>query len=127
MVIGLLNPYHSKRMTKIELFNESVIMITIYHLLIFSEFVPDASTRFSMGYVLILILAFSVVINMIDIYNGVIKAGYRKWKYSKLRKRRDQKILEIKRLNMLNKKKRASIAAHRAKVLAFYNRHDSDE
>jgi len=58
IVLTCLVPFKSSSQVGRELVNEAIIMVVLYHLMCFSNFVPDLDTRFILGYSLI---AFVVV------------------------------------------------------------------
>jgi hypothetical protein len=50
-----------------EYFNQGVTFVWSYHMYIFTDFVPDAETRFAMGYVLIAIVSICFIVNLFPI------------------------------------------------------------
>jgi len=58
ILLGTLAPFESRAQVRREFLNESVVMIVLYHLICFTEFVPDLTSRLCLGYSLI---AFVVV------------------------------------------------------------------
>ena len=63
--VGYFRPFEIPLINKIELFNESVTIICTYSLICFSAFVPDASTRYLCGWVLIGLVSFLVLFNLV--------------------------------------------------------------
>lgn len=72
---------------RLEIFNESTIMLLNYHMLCFTLFVPDLNTQFMMGYSMTGILIFIILVNMaLMLYNTVqrIRIELRRRKFIKL-------------------------------------------
>ena len=62
ITIGWIRPFDSIYANRLELFNESITVGTLYTLLLFTDFVQSADGRHSCGYIFIsLILVFAVV------------------------------------------------------------------
>ena len=54
--------------TQMEIFNETILMLTMYTMICFSPFVPDVLTRFKLGYVTILIVCVHLLLNLTIIF-----------------------------------------------------------
>lgn len=77
-------PHVIKERVLIEIFNEWWIMIMVYHMIAFSEFVMDPWTQFVMGYSFVINIAFVIFVNLAIIALKQIK------KYQERRKVRRQ-------------------------------------
>lgn len=73
--------------------NEAFIMICAYHFFVFTDFVPNARTRFQVGYSLIVIAGLSTAVNLCVIYLTMLSVTYHKisgrfkrWKQKQMRK-----------------------------------------
>jgi hypothetical protein len=73
--------------------NEAFIMICAYHFFVFTDFVPNARTRFQVGYSLIAIAGLSTAVNLCVIYLTMLSVTYHKisgrfkrWKQKQMRK-----------------------------------------
>ena len=60
-------PFDDSQLNKIEFFNEACILITAYHLLVFTDFIPDDETydsvRFAIGISMVVVTAINVIVN----------------------------------------------------------------
>jgi len=63
-MLGRVEPFELRRKNELELFNEVTVMFALYHLICFSDFVPDPSMRFSIGYSICTIMSIQLVVNM---------------------------------------------------------------
>ncbi len=57
----------------IEIFNEIVLMIIMYTIICFSEFVPDVEIRFAIGYITIFMVVLHLAVNIYRIFNSTFK------------------------------------------------------
>ena len=64
IMIGMSDPFTKKSDKRLALMNEFFCLMVNYHLLIFSDWVPDGPARGTMGYVLISITVVNIVINL---------------------------------------------------------------
>jgi hypothetical protein len=81
-----------KRLNTIEFFNETMIMIVMYCLICFTDFVPDASTKSSIGLFCQGSVIFHILFNLSFLFGDYLlnlKLRYKRWslfrKYAKLR------------------------------------------
>jgi len=65
IMIGLSEPLKTKKLNRIELFNEVFTLLTVYHLMIFTDFVPKTETKFLMGWSVIGVTSFNMLINIL--------------------------------------------------------------
>ena len=80
------DPYRWKESKRLDLFNESMVMIFAYHLLIYTDFVPDPVIREQLGESQIVISGILIQVNVLLISIGFIRnalRSYRKWRYEK--------------------------------------------
>ena len=61
---GWYNPYILKEFNTKELINETFIQLNTYFLIVYSDFVGDAETRYTMGWVNVFGLALMVLFNL---------------------------------------------------------------
>ena len=71
--------HHKKNMYRIELFNEIIIMMIIYHFMIFSDFVPHLMIQFTMGYSYLGFLVLLITVNL----SYSVYETYLQWKRRK--------------------------------------------
>lgn len=71
---GNSEPHESRAEYRITMFNQAMLMLIYYHLLVFSDFVFDPSTKFKMGYTLLGFIGILISINLsVSMRNQVIK------------------------------------------------------
>lgn len=60
-------PFDDSQLNKIELFNEACILTTAYHLLVFTDFIPDDETydsvRYAFGISMVVVTGVNVIVN----------------------------------------------------------------
>ena len=62
--------YDSKMKTRMEFFNEIILMMTMYSIMCFSPFIFDAETKFYLGYITIAIVCLHLAVNFFLIFKG---------------------------------------------------------
>ena len=77
---GHVKPYSTPGQNNLEFLNEILTLICTYGLIIFTEFVPEASARYTSGWVLIGLTLSILVINMIVLLYKSITGLWRKGK-----------------------------------------------
>ena len=99
IIIGNLRPYKYKDKRHIEIFNEIVLMFVMYTIMCFSDWVPDASMRFNVGYLCIICISLHLVVNLAIIGRStyhrlkmilMLKFALRKYKKARLLKKEKQ-------------------------------------
>lgn len=55
---------HTPQQRRFEFFNETVIMLVLYTMMSFTQFVPDPAARYQVGWLCILIVAVHLAINL---------------------------------------------------------------
>jgi len=73
ILLGMSDVFLLKGDNRLEMFNEVMIMIQSYHLFIFSDFVPNDTTRYRMGAVLIALTIFTILVNNIVIIPATVR------------------------------------------------------
>ena len=93
---GLLRPHLTRKMYKVELLNEFFFVMCQYHLFVYTEFVRDLQTQFSMGYSYLAYMGLLCACNVVVIIHGGVdrfRSGRRR---ALLLKLRDQRMKVIK-------------------------------
>ena len=67
--LGWFRPFEDQRLVNLEIMNECTSLILLYHLMLFTDFVPEAETRYLIGWSFI----FFVVANMAVHFTILIK------------------------------------------------------
>jgi magnesium-transporting ATPase (P-type) len=80
-----VKPHIDKRRIKIEVFNEFMIMIFIYHLLLFTDYCINNAMQFAMGYSFVCGLVVIVFFNLALMIVKTVERSARKRKLDKLR------------------------------------------
>jgi len=88
-----------KRLNSIEYFNESMIMMVMYCLICFTDFVPGADTRSQIGYVCEGLVIFHIAFNLSFLFGDYalqLKLRFKRWqmfrKYAKMRGEKNYKF-----------------------------------
>jgi len=88
-----------KRLNTIEYFNEVMIMMVMYCLICFTDFVPDENTKSGLGIVCQAFVIFHIIFNLSFLFGDYIlglKLRYRRWslfrKYALTRALKNQKL-----------------------------------
>ena len=76
----LYKPMLTKLMNYIEIINEILIIISIYFMMIFTNWIDDIELRYSLGFSLIHVILFVVCCNMVVIVYYLKKDIYKKYK-----------------------------------------------
>jgi hypothetical protein len=70
-VQGLVQPFKYPRDRRLEYFNQAILFVWCYYMYIFTDFVPDAAARYTMGYHLIALISFCILVNLTVINIGL--------------------------------------------------------
>ena len=62
--IGYFTPYLVKSMNKLEITNEIFLLLAVYCLILFTEFVPEPETRYLCGWAMISVTFILIGVNM---------------------------------------------------------------
>jgi hypothetical protein len=88
ILIGINEPFTKKSDEILALINEFFCLLVNYHLLIFSDWVPDGPARDTMGYTLICVTILNITINItwmsINSTSGLCRIAKLHWKRYKL-------------------------------------------
>ena len=78
-----------------DFFNECIVMLIIYHLICFSDFLTRAESRTNMGYSVIFWTLVVFVVNFVLVFNVIIRQSIKssKLKLAKMREDRDKKAI----------------------------------
>merc|ERR1711974_209394 len=93
-------PYELRLTFYTEVLNECTLLVSFYFQFLFSDFVPDPSTRFTLGWVYIALMTTSIILNLISILSVFVVLLYRFFylRYRKdLRRRLKEKDHNIER------------------------------
>jgi hypothetical protein len=86
MYLGLVRPHDVSQMTSSELVNESILMLTCYHFILFTDFVDNLQTRINLGWSLAAFIGLLLAFNVAMILTANISHLRRKYTLWKLRK-----------------------------------------
>ena len=56
-------PFKVMKMNKIEVFNEATILLSAYHMMLFTDFLPDIEKQYMAGYSMIAVTLMNVAVN----------------------------------------------------------------
>lgn len=93
----LVMPFNSVQLNVVELINEGFLLVSVYMLHVFSDFVPEEITRYEFGWYYIYLVFFVFFMNIFIIGGVMLLDLYGMWrKYWKKRslKRKIKKVLE---------------------------------
>jgi hypothetical protein len=89
-IVGYVNPYDNLVSNRMDLFNETLILITNYHLFMFTDFLSDLEMRGKVGQSLVVVTIFNVAVNLSVVslqslarIGREAKLEYLKWKQAK--------------------------------------------
>ena len=60
----LVKPFENPVLNRLEIFNEVCIMAAAYHLFVFTDYVDDPVMQYKVGWSMIGVTAFNIVVNM---------------------------------------------------------------
>ena len=67
-------PHYSTTRTRLEIFNEAMILLCGYHLFVFSNFTMELDMQFYFGYVYVTIIGIVLIINLRTVLVSAIKS-----------------------------------------------------
>lgn len=85
LIIISLSVYESKFKTKMEYFNEIILILTMYTIMCYTPFIFSVPTKQKIGYITIAIVVFHLLVNLFFIFRVSYKSIYLKCRYYKLR------------------------------------------
>jgi len=80
-----IRPHWDNRRTRLEIFNEVMIMYFEYHTMIFTDYCTNPSFQFLMGYSYCAFLGLVVVVNVVNMLLNTVEKSKRKNKLDRLR------------------------------------------
>ena len=80
-----IRPHWDNRRTRLEIFNEVMIMFFNYHLLIFTDFCTNPRMQFAMGFSYCVFIGIVVLVNISFMISNTIEKSKRKNKLKKLK------------------------------------------
>ena len=86
LIIISFSVYESKFKTKMEYFNEIILMLTMYTIMCYTPFIFDVPTKHKIGYVTIAVVVLHLFVNFFFIFRESYKSMFLKCRYYKLRK-----------------------------------------
>jgi hypothetical protein len=84
MFLGIVMPFKDRSQTKRELFNQTCVVLMLYHCITFTNLVPDPLARYKMGYSMVVVTFFNIVVNMSRIAYSSIRDSLKKLRKSLL-------------------------------------------
>jgi hypothetical protein len=86
-VLGYFPPFSNNIANRLEMINEVFLLLTNYHLMMFTDFLSDTIMRENVGMSLVVVTIVGVVLNLsiviletVSISGRIIKLTYLKWK-----------------------------------------------
>ena len=64
ITIGIVEPYPTKTINRLEIYNNWTVILLAYCLLCFTPWVADAGSRYQIGFVMILLTAQNIIFNL---------------------------------------------------------------
>jgi len=86
IIIGRIRPFKETVRHNFEFFNEVIIMLVMYHIICFTPFVPDLEVRFRLGYLVCLVVAVHLLVNLFFMAKDSIRnlrMSYKSWRARK--------------------------------------------
>ena len=68
MLIGHVTPFTNKSENQTELFFEFLTLVVNYHMMMFTDFVPDVNTREWVGKSLVIVASASLLYNLLFVF-----------------------------------------------------------
>jgi len=92
IILGFTKPYKLKSKNRDELINEGLLMIIVYHMIVFTDFVADLETTYYTGYSCAGIVSLHILLNLSMMLYGSLYTSilhFKRWrlirKYAKVR------------------------------------------
>jgi hypothetical protein len=83
ILTGEVNAYEDPRQNRLEFFNETMIMMVMYCMICFTDFLPDKNMQSNMGVVVEVCVIFHLVFNLSIVFGDYLqslKLRYTRWK-----------------------------------------------
>lgn len=117
---GYFRPYELPFANNLDLINETFTLVGCYSLVMFSEFVPDAHTRYLCGWYLVSLTFLMIGINLCIIFFDTIKMTCRKCKLKYVRRKKLQ-ALKQQRLDDAKRERLRQLALEATRNDQFFN------
>ena len=85
-MVGLFKPYEIRRDNKMELINEIICIVIMYHIFCFTDYIPDPQIKYNLGFSVLFFNTLSLSINLGSILKTTYKTSKRKLKLYRLKK-----------------------------------------
>lgn len=85
-ILEFSNPFNSASQRKMEIFNESILLMVAYTIICFSAWIPNIETKFKIGYVSVGFVVIHLLINFSLITYNTLKTYIRKCRMQKATK-----------------------------------------
>ena len=89
---GSIEPFKTKTLAHLDLFNELSILLIFYHMLVFTPFVHSADRKTEAGWSVIVVTVINIVINLAYLAISSIRQLIRKCRDKKLRKANEEAL-----------------------------------
>lgn len=86
------HPLDSKEALRVEVFNEVITMMLSYLLMLYTDFVPLAETRYNLGFVYISLVCFMALVHMLLMVCPACKSTYTLCRYCYIRRQKRKKL-----------------------------------
>ena len=73
IILGRIEPFSVSSKRRYEMFSETILMLTMYHFICFTPFVPDLEVRFKLGYLVCGVVCLHLAVSMLLL----LKESYR--------------------------------------------------
>ena len=70
--IGGIRPLETRKQNRFEIFNEFTITLCTYMFMCFTEWIPKEETKYMIGWYLIILLLFNIIVNMGMVFKTVL-------------------------------------------------------
>ena len=65
ILVGYINPYKNPRINSIAIINEVISVFIMYHIFCFTEWVPDANTKYEIGFSCLFFNGLHLLVNLL--------------------------------------------------------------
>jgi hypothetical protein len=97
-------PHYSSTRTRLEIFNEAMILVCCYHMFIFSNFAMDLDMQFYFGYVYVCVIGIVLIINLRTVIVSTIRTCRYRMALKAKRDRFKKEAAEAEIVNKFSKK-----------------------
>jgi len=64
IILGRIEPFSVSSKRRYKMFSETILMLTMYHFICFTPFVPDLEVRFALGYSVSCLICLHLAVSM---------------------------------------------------------------